>query len=188
MLAEGKQHGATQEYRVKSSSDCFCRYAQPIHDTKTHCPLPTQIKTYKSCQHSPVYLSSEKLQHSCCLWLAGCSGVKFVLANLTISRVFSEVWQYPWAVSSDDVVLHGMHCNPYCCNRVLPIPALPASKGRPETACLHTATYFSKRVGHIDSHQPILMRPICTEKWINDAKQLLSTCICATETTFSSRE
>lgn len=68
-----------------------------------------------------------------------------------------------------------MHCDPYCCTRALAISALSGSKGRSEAACLHAATYFSARVGHIDSHWPILMRPICTEKWINDAKQFLST-------------
>lgn len=123
--------------------------------------------------HHSLRLSSEKLQHSCSLWLAGYSGIKFVLVNLTISRVFSEVWQYQHvAVRSNDVLLHGMHCDPYCCNRAFAISALPASKGRSESACLHTATYFSRRVGHIDSHHSILMRPNCTGKWINDAKQL----------------
>lgn len=39
----------------KVKSWLFCRYAQPTHDTKTHCPLPTQIQIYKSCQHSPQF-------------------------------------------------------------------------------------------------------------------------------------
>lgn len=42
--------------------------------------------------------------------------------------------------------------------------ALQASKGRTSTACLHAATYVHRRGCHINSHQPILMGSICTEK------------------------
>lgn len=49
LKANSTEHGVTREYRVKSNTDCLYKYAQPKHDTKTHCPLPKQIKTYKSC-------------------------------------------------------------------------------------------------------------------------------------------
>lgn len=57
LKANSTEHWVTQEYRVKSNTDCLYRYTQPVHDTKTHCPLPKQIKIYKSCWHSPQFNS-----------------------------------------------------------------------------------------------------------------------------------
>lgn len=147
-----------------------------LYMTQRHAALclhKSKSINHADTQHS-LPLSSEKLQHLCSLGLAGYSGIKFVLVNLTISRVFSEVWQYQWALQCCckewwyivawyalwSLLLQHSTCN-FCL----------ASQQRQIWDCLF-ATYFSRRFGHIDSHQPILMRPICTEKWINDAKQL----------------
>lgn len=99
LKANSTEHGVTQEYRVKSNTDCLCRYAQPIHDTKIRCPLPTQIKIYKSCRHSPQFTSlTWKITAFLLFMTCRVQWIKFVLVNLTISRVFSEVWQYQRAL------------------------------------------------------------------------------------------